>query len=187
MRALLVNHVGRLIEPLARTVRHRRHLVAVVLAIWAFTVLLAVAIPLSTPDPDSSHGVFPEPTTSEGTAVGEDLSVFLASKRWGTSLEEIQRKLANATGEPENKTPDELGYVGFLAGQDRTTVLLRLPDGSLDERHVGDALPDGRKISALEDTRLRLNTGEQHPEELLLFPQADDPEQSARGQVPEDQ
>jgi hypothetical protein len=59
--------------------------------------------------------------------------------------------------------------VGFVARKDSATVLLRLPDGSVDQRQVGDTLADGRKLAELGDTRLTLSGQNREEEELLLF------------------
>ena len=106
----------------------------------------------------------------------EDLGAFLASRRWGASLNEL-REASVAPAEPPNQDERainpalaEMGYVGLIVAKDQNAVLLASPEGGIVRMAPGDRLPDGRTLVSVTDNSLTLK-GDGLPEEVLtLFP-----------------
>ena len=144
-------------------------------ALGAFTVLvatalLAIAVPMDGRDATvpGRGTVDDEPTSA---ASGEDLAAFLDTERWGRSLREIQAEAAAASaGSRINPVLAEMGYVGLIVTQDRSAMLLRLPDGTVRRLAIGDRTPDGRTLSSVTDNTLTLRSGDGTEEVLELFP-----------------
>ena len=137
------------------------------------TALIALEVPVRLPEGDAT----PDPAnllTEELPEVApEDLGAFMASRRWGTSLNEI-REVRVTEAEPVepalNPVLVKMGYVGLIVAGDQSAVLLALPDGGITRMVPGDTLPDGRTLVSVTDNSLTLQ-GDGRPEEvLMLFP-----------------
>ena len=137
------------------------------------TVLVALAMPVRLPeggtrmDPSNIH---PEDRVD---VAPEDLDAFLASRRWGVSLNE-----SRAVGIAPAKQADpainpalaELGYVGLIAAKNQSAVLLVLPAGEIVRMAPGDTLPDGRILVSVTDNSLTLKGDGLSEAVLTLFP-----------------
>ncbi len=167
------------IRALPTTRAQRVSLVAAACA-WLIAAVGAFVVPLDAPSVGLSDDVSAITASDAAAVSAENLESFLASTRWGgASLAELRRQ-AEGSGDSVRRDTDEIAYLGFAERRDRATVLLRLPDGSVDERRIGELLPDGRRLAALGDTRLTLDSPEDQAssEDLLLFPEvtSDEPE-----------
>ena len=146
-------------------------------ALLLLTVLAALAAPVRLPEGAAARDpsdVLPEPVAE---AAPEDLRAFLASRRWGVSLDEL-REAAAPPPEPPEEEPAahpalaEMGYVGLIVANGRSAVLLASPEGGVARVAPGGTLPDGRVLVSVTGNRLTLK-GEGMPEEVLtLFPSA---------------
>ena len=142
-------------------------------ALLFLAVLAALAAPVRLPEGAAMRDpsdVLPEPVAE---AAPEDLRAFLASRRWGVSLDEL-REAAAPPEPPEEPAVDpalaEMGYVGLIVVNGRTAVLLTSPEGGVARVAPGDVLPDGRVLASVTDNSLTIK-GEGMPEEVLtLFP-----------------
>ena len=159
--------------------RHR-HLAVVLLTVAA--VLAALILPVGLPDEverGDGRDAFPPPMQR---APAEDLSAFLAGRRWGISLQEIEAQnkaeatVANAAP-PSAEIDAALAKIGFLGlmvegrGEERKyAVLLALPDGKIARLAGGDALPDGRTLASVAGHSLTLTGDDGQEEVLALFP-----------------
>ena len=105
-----------------------------------------------------------------GVDVGpEDLDAFMASRRWGVSLNE--RAAPARQDEPAiNPALVKMGYVGLIAGKDQNVVLLALPEGEIVRMMPGDTLPDGRILVSVTDNSLTLKGDGLSEDVLTLFP-----------------
>lgn len=145
-------------------------------ALLFLAVLAALAAPVRLPEGaamrDPSDGL-PEPVAE---AAPEDLRAFLASRRWGVSLDELREAAAPPAPPEEEPAADpalaEMGYVGLIVANGRTEVLLTSPEGGVARVAPGGVLPDGRVLVSVTDNSLTIK-GEDVPEEVLtLFPSA---------------
>ena len=110
-------------------------------------------------------------------AGAEDLSAFLASRRWGISLAEA---VAAAGGAPVpaaagiNPALAELGFVGVTVHGGRYAALV-LVEGGAVRLGPGDALADGQTLAAIDanTATLRAPSGEERV--LVLFPPVSTP------------
>lgn len=146
---------------------------AACVALLFLAVLAALAAPVRLPEGAAMRDpsdVLPDPVAG---AAPEDLRVFLASRRWGVSLDEL---LEADAPEPIEKAPTvnpilaEMGYVGLIVANGRRAVLLASPEGGVARVVPGDMLPDGRTLVSVTDNDLTLEA-EGMPEEVLtLFP-----------------
>ena len=142
-------------------------------ALLFLAVLAALAAPVRLPEGAAMRDpsdVLPEPVAE---AAPEDLRAFLASRRWGVSLDEL-REAAAPPEPPEEPAVDpalaEMGYVGLIVVNGRTDVLLTSPEGGVARVAPGGTLPDGRVLVSVTDNSLTIK-GEGMPEEVLtLFP-----------------
>ena len=153
----------------------------VALLVWFATALAA----LETPVRLSEGGTGPDPSDVLPEKVGEvapeDLGAFLASRRWGVSLDELREAAAPppppeppAPEEPEepaiNPVLAEMGYIGLIVAGDESAVLLKSPEGGVVRMAPGDVLPDGRTLASVTGNSITLK-GDGVPEEVLtLFP-----------------
>ena len=142
-------------------------------ALLFLAVLAALAAPVRLPEGAAMRDpsdVLPEPVAE---AAPEDLRAFLASRRWGVSLDELREA---AAPEPPKEAPAvnpilaEMGYVGLIVTNGRSAVLLASPEGGVARVAPGDTLPDGRTLVSVTGNDLTLKR-EGMPEEVLtLFP-----------------
>lgn len=159
---------------------HRRPGAAVLLI--AAAVLAALILPLGLPDEverSSGRDAFPPPMQR---APAEDLGAFLAGRRWGVSLQEIEARSAERGAAADALPPAaeidaalaEIGFLGLMVegrGEERKyAVLLALPDGRIARFAGGDALPDGRVLAAIAGHSLTLTGDDGQEEVLALFP-----------------
>ena len=144
-------------------------------ALLFLAVLAALTAPVRLPEGAAMRDpsdVLPEAVAE---AAPEDLGAFLASRRWGVSLDELRQADA-APPEPPEEEPAvdpvlaEMGYVGLIVANGRSAVLLASPEGGIARVAPGGMLPDGRVLVSVTDNSLTLK-GEGMPEEVLtLFP-----------------
>ncbi len=156
----------------ARVLRRHRKPLAGAFVIFLVAVAAALAIPVSLPDAgraDVGGRLGADPVA---LALVEDLDAFLASRRWGVSLAEVEAKRraaenAAAGGDPAR---DRVVFVGTSATPDDRVVLLTLPGGGVARVPAGGALPDGRTLSSATDTTATVSGVGRRDEELELFP-----------------
>ena len=150
-----------------------RVLAAAVLVCCA-AALAALIVPVHLPERDAKEETAIDLSAHVAqTAPEEDLSAFLASRRWGLSLQDIQdaeAKEADAVGASINPVLAKMGFVGLIVTTDERAVLLRSPDGRVDRVTPGDTLPDGRTLVAVTDNDLTLKAEGVREEVLTLFP-----------------
>lgn len=135
-------------------------------------------------------------------ALPEDLAGFVASDRWGISLEDVMDEIAgdNLARRGLNPLLRRMGFLGLIEAGDAIAVLLADPEldgGGIIQLAPGDTLPDGRILAAVTDNSITLaslpegdagsadpagsggtvtGTEGMHKEVLLLFPRgAPDP------------
>ena len=133
------------------------------------TMLVALAMPVRLPE----GGARTDPSNSlpedRVAVVPEDLDAFLASQRWGVSLNE-RAAPAKQDAPAINPAIAEMRYVGLIAAQDHSAVLLALPDGKIVRLVPGDTLPDGRLLVSVTDNSLTLKGDGLSEDMLTLFP-----------------
>ena len=137
----------------------------------AAVVAAALAMPVRLPE----TGARTDPATAlpEGAIVAapEDLSAFLAIRRWGAPPEEAQEpEPVEETTPALNPVLAQMGFVGLIAAQDERSVLLALPEGEIVRMLPGDTVPDGRILVSVTDNSLTLQGEGQPAEVLTLFP-----------------
>ena len=140
-----------------------------VLLACCVTAFVALAMPVHLPERDARRdpsNVLPEDRVDVGS---EDLDAFMASRRWGVSLNE--RAAPARQDEPAiNPALVKMGYVGLIAGKDQSVVLLALPEGEIVRMVLGDTLPDGRILVSVTDNSLTLQGDGPSEDVLTLFP-----------------
>ena len=140
-----------------------------VLLACCVTAFVALAMPIHLPEGDARtdpSNVLPEDRVDVGS---EDLDAFMASRRWGVSLNE--RAAPARQDEPAiNPALAKMGYVGLIAGKDQTAVLLASPGGEIVRMMPGDTLPDGRILVSVTDNSLTLQGDGPSEDVLTLFP-----------------
>lgn len=163
--------IASLFAKLRRGEPRARKLTLVALGIWAATALLAFLWPLA--EPQQPAGAQPGMDAQGSLAPPqEDLSSFLASARWGRSFAELQRRQDEAArGRQPSQELRRMGFVGFFAVPKRTSILLVTENGTVQRFDIGDELPDGRTLAAVDDNRIRLSAADGEIQELLLFPE----------------
>lgn len=170
--------------------RHRRPLLGALAAV-SVTAAAAWALPVEVADGRAAALRNPLAAPPPQVAPEEDLTAFLASRRWGVSLAEVDAaRAAEEATQMEQAARAELDRIGFVgvsatvrpsagptAGQApewaERAVLLALPDGGVGRFEAGETLPDGRRLVAITAAALTLAAdGEQ--ETLRLFPALND-------------
>lgn len=148
----------------------------VALLVWFATALAALETPVRLSE--GSTGTDPSDVLPEevGEVAPEDLGAFLASRRWGVSLDELREAAAPPPPPPTPEEPAinpvlaEMGYIGLIVAGDESAVLLKSPEGGVVRMAPGDVLPDGRTLASITGNSITLK-GEGVPEEVLtLFP-----------------
>ena len=155
------------------------------LLVWFATALVALETPVR--PSEGSMGTDPADVLPEPVAgvTPEDLGAFLASRRWGISLDELREASAPPPPPPpEPSTPPvqeepaihpvlaEMGYVGLIVAGDESAVLLKSPKGGVVRMAPGDVLPDGRTLVSVTGNSITLKAGDLPEEVLTLFPRA---------------
>ena len=64
-----------------------------------------------------------------------------------------------------------MGYVGLISTFESNEVLLLMPEGGTQRLTIGDSLPDGRELVAIDENSLTLKDAKQISELLVLFPE----------------
>ena len=133
------------------------------------------------------NAVVEAPPAQIEPASEDDLTAFMASRRWGVPLEEIlaaeaadaaaAAAAAAAANEESTLNPALLaiGFLGLSRVDGQYTVLLGLPKGEVVRLGRGDALPDGRILAAVTANAITLDsaTGDSASREVLtLFTRA---------------
>lgn len=138
------------------------------------TALVALEVPVRLPEGDATADPANLLTEELPDVAPEDLGAFMASQRWGTSLNEIIEARTEEETEQEepalNPVLVKMGYIGLIVSGDQSAVLLALPDGGVARMTPGDTLPDGRTLVSITDNSLTLQSENLHEEVLLLFP-----------------
>lgn len=151
---------------------NNRQLLFVAAVLWSGSLLLALAWPL--PGLEEAQirqdSGLPE-TRALATLQSEELSAFLKNRRWGVSLEEIIERTANLDQRSVNPVLRQMGYVGLISSLASNEVVLLMPEGGTQRLTVGDSLPDGRELIAIDNNSLTLRDAQQITEVLLLFPE----------------
>ena len=145
--------------------------------LWGGALLAAGAVALAMPVRLPETNALADPTErlpeQAVEAPPEDLSAFLAIRRWGDPPEEAQPAEPEPVEEAAsalNPILAEMGFVGLIATQDERAVLLVNSEGEIMRMLPGNTLPDGRILISVTDNTLTLR-GEDQPEEVLtLFP-----------------
>lgn len=162
--------------------RHRRPVAGGVCAI-ALTAVAALALPVHVANAPAAAVRNPLAEPAPQLAPEEDLTAFLASRRWGVSLAETDAaRAAEQAAELEQAARAELGRIGFVgvsatarpsAGEApewaERVVLLAVADGGVERFAAGAMLPDGRRLIAIAANALTLATNGKQ-ETLRLFP-----------------
>ena len=136
-------------------------------------VLAALAMPVHLPEGSErtdSSSILPEDVAESAP---EDLGAFLASRRWGVSLQEIHEADAAKEKQTErsiNPALAKMGFVGLIVTMDQSAVLLEAPEGGVARFAPGDTLPDGRILVSVTDNSLTLKGDDLSEEVLTLFP-----------------
>ena len=142
-------------------------------ALVACGVVIAVALAMPVRLPETGTAADPAAVLLEGAAevAPEELEAFLVIRRWGPPAEEPREpEPVEEAGPVLNPVLAEMGYVGLIAAQGQSAVLLALPEGGIVRMLPGDTLPDGRILVSIADNSLTLE-GEGGPAEVLtLFP-----------------
>ena len=151
---------------------NNRLLLSVAGVLWSVSLLLALVWPL--PGLNEARNMqdsgLPE-TRAIATLPPEDLGVFLKNRRWGVSLEEIIERTANLDHRSVNPVLRQMGYVGLISSLDSNEVVLLMPEGGTQRLTIGDSLPDGRELIAIDQNNLTLRDAQQNTEVLVLFPE----------------
>lgn len=138
------------------------------------TALVALEVPVRLPEGDATTDPANLLTEELPEVVHEDLDAFMASRRWGASLNEIREARVAEETEPEERTLNpvlvKMGYIGLIVAGDQSAVLLALPDGGVARMVPGDTLPDGRTLVSVTDNSLTLQGEGLREEVLMLFP-----------------
>ena len=141
------------------------------------TVVAAFLVPIGMSDGNSTAdrlaGLRDVPAV-----VPEDLTDFVASDRWGISLEHVLAEAdeAEAQGSGLNPALKALGYVGLVVEEEARTVLLTTIEGAVARLEPGDTLPDGRVLADVRGNSIALraaNGGDEKAgdvEVMELFP-----------------
>ncbi len=133
------------------------------------TAFVALAMPVRMPEGDARRDpstILPEDRVD---VAPENLDAFMASRRWGVSLNEHAAPARQ--DEPAiNPALVKMGYVGLIAAQDQSAVLLALPEGEIVRMMPGDTLPDGRILVSVTDNSLTLKGDGLSEDVLTLFP-----------------
>ena len=132
----------------------------------------AAALALPVPPPATGAHADAGAAIPEGAteAAPEDLTAFLAIRRWGAPPPAPKPEAVEAPGPTLNPILAEMGYVGLIAVQDELAVLLALPEGDVVRMLPGDTLPDGRILVSATDDDLTLRGDDGRSEVLTLFP-----------------
>ena len=159
-------------------------------------VLAALAMPVPLPEGREETGSSSVAPSGTPETAPEDLAAFVASRRWGVSLQEVWEAEAVKSGpaptrtaeiaEPAEPTIDptlaKMGFVGLIVTKEQSAVLLASPDGGVARFAPGDTLPDGRTLVSVTDDRLTLRGDDLREEVLFLFPRVRmEPPARARG------
>ena len=145
----------------------------------ALVLLAALAIPVGVPDTGSAGGRDPALLRSPVEAVdAEDLSAFLASRRWGVVLQDLIDEAAAAAEAARlaaqqiemTRELAEIGFVGLMLEPSEHAVLLIMPDGKISRLAGGDTLPDGRTLVSVTGNSLTLEGSGGQRDVLPLFP-----------------
>jgi len=140
--------------------------------LWSVSLLLALVWPLpGLNEARTTQNSGLSETRTVATLQPEDLSAFLKNRRWGISLEEIIEQTAKLGQRSVNPVLREMGYVGLISSLDSNEVVLLMPEGGTQRLTIGDSLPDGRELIAIDQNSLTLRDAQQNAEVLVLFPE----------------
>ncbi|MDE0001841.1 MAG: hypothetical protein OXQ29_04015 [Rhodospirillaceae bacterium] len=164
---------------LRETAARNRAPAGLALGALALVLIAALAIPVGLPDAGASQGRDATLNRPPVEAVEtEDLSAFLASSRWGVTLQDIIDEAAAAAAAAARAAQEiemtrelaEIGFVGLMVEPREYAVLLVMPDGKIARLAGGDTLPDGRTLVSVTGNSLTLEGSEGQQDVLPLFP-----------------
>ena len=175
----------------------RRHPLLPVLGPALLAALLALVLPIATPDDDRAQRDADVFADGAATALAsEDLTMFRNSQRWGISLqgareeaerleaerlarerareEEVARLAREANRGKAAWSPElqAIGFVGVVITASERVVLLTLPTNSVERFHAGHVLEDGRRLASISAQALVLQHEDGERQTLPLFPPA---------------
>jgi len=153
-----------------RVVTRHGTLTSMVAFVLLSSVVLALTLPLNVPevsDPDRAEAVA---INAGKPRTEENLEQFLRGTRWGISLAQV-RHANSAETDQQPAQSQEIGFLGIVESKGEARVVLRMEDGAVDTRDLGETLPDGRQLDSLGETTLSLKRDNTEVEELLLFPE----------------
>ena len=154
-----------------RDLATRRWPLAPAVALCLASAVAGIVLPVARPSPAAvSDEADPLGALPAAAAAGEDLSAFLASRRWGISFAEAYPSAsptAAATG--INPALAALGFVGVTmhGGAFRALVLV---DGVVVRLTAGAELPDGQTLVAVDANTVAVRTPGGDERVLVLFP-----------------
>lgn len=154
-----------------RALAMRRWPLAPAVALCLAAALAGIALPVAAPPPAAMAadadllGAMPP-----AEAPGEDLSAFLASRRWGISLAEAQS--ASAPSSPAGSINPALAALGFVGVtyHGGAFVALVVAEGAVVRRRAGDTLPDGQTLAAVDGNTVAIRAPGGDERVLVLFP-----------------
>ncbi len=140
--------------------------------LWLSTLVLGLVWPLPGTEGSESLQSFKQAGAQTNIDIEpEDLDAFLENTRWGVSLREIFEQGDSQEQRSVNPVLREMGYVGLISTLERNEVLLLMPEGGTQRLTIGDSLPDGRELVAIDENSLTLKDAQQNSEVLVLFPE----------------
>ena len=147
-------------------------LVGVAGVLWSSALLFGLLWPLPSTDRAESLEFSQQAGVRTDTDINpENLDAFLENTRWGISLREIFEQAAGQEQRSVNPVLREMGYVGLISTLGSNEVLLLMPEGGTQRLTIGDSLPDGRELVAIDENSLTLKDAKQNHEVLVLFPE----------------
>ena len=157
----------------ARAFAMRRWPLAPAIALCLAAAVAGIALPAARPSPAAVAAVADALGPVPAKAASEDLSAFLASRRWGISLADAY-PAASAPTAGINPALAELGFVGVtaLGGSFAALVLM---DGAVVRLTAGDTLPDGQTLAAVDGNTVAIQEPGGGERVLVLFPPAATP------------
>lgn len=153
-----------------RDLATRRWPLAPAMALCLASAVAGIALPVARPSPAAvAEEADPLGALPAAAAEGEDLSAFLASRRWGVSFAEAYPAAVPSAATGINPALAALGFVGVTVhgGAFRALVLV---DGVVVRLTAGDMLPDGQTLAAVDANTVAIRTPGGAERVLVLFP-----------------
>lgn len=152
-----------------RDLATRRWPLAPAMALCLASAVAGIALPVARPSPSVADEADPLGGMPSAEAGGEDLSAFLASRRWGISLAEAQPAASTAAATGINPLLAALGFVGVSVHGGAFAALV-VADGAVVRLTAGAALPDGQTLAAVDRNTVAIRAPDGTQRVLVLFP-----------------